>query len=161
MRDPSGLDLLRSHDFPKPLLHNVWSKIIMPFLGRLSDLDSQQNPALSRRELLVKSLAIGAVSLLPADSQSKFPYPPPEFKIGDLVASDWEPDDDDAPEWATDYGEILGMRWLLNPEGSWAPAHTWVYYVNWTHGTCGSDICYPCYDGELTRACDLRLVKQS
>ena len=132
----------------------------MSFLGRLSDSDSQQNPALSRRELLAKSLVIGAASLLP-ESQFKSSYPPPEFKIGDLVASDWEPDDDDAPEFATDYGEILGMRWLLNPEGSWAPANTWVYYVCWTHGTCGSDTCYPCYDGEPTRACDLRLVKQS
>jgi hypothetical protein len=135
----------------------------MPFLGRLSDLDSQQNPALSRRELLRKSLAIGAVSLLPKSQpqpqpQPKSSYPSPEFKIGDLVASDWEPDDDDAPELATDYGEILGMRWLPEPDGSWAPARTWVYYVYWTHGTCGSDICYPCYDNEPTRACDLRLV---
>ncbi len=129
----------------------------MSFFEFLSSSDSQTS-ALSRRELLGKSWAIGAVSLLPKP-QSKSLYPLPEFKIGDLVASDWEPDDDDdAPEWATDYGEILGMRWLLNPEGEWSPAHTWVYYVNWTHGTCGSDICYPCYDGEPTRACDLRLV---
>jgi hypothetical protein len=131
----------------------------MSFFGFLSSPDSQ-NFALSRRELLGKSLAIGAVSLL-SEPQSKFPYPPPEFKIGDLVASDWEPDDDDAPEWATDFGEILGMRWLPQAEGTWSAAHTWVYYINWTHGTCGSDICYLCYDGEPTRACDLRLVKQS
>jgi hypothetical protein len=128
----------------------------MSFFGFLSIPDSQ-NFALSRRELLVKSLAIGAVSLLP-EPQVNSSYPSPKFKIGDLVASDWEPDDDDAPELATDYGEILGMRWLPQPEGNWSPAHTWVYYVYWTHGTCGSDICYPCYDGEPTRGCDLRLA---
>ena len=131
----------------------------MSFFGFLSGSGSQDF-ALSRCELLGKSLAIGAVLLLP-EPRPKSSYPSPEFKIGDLVASDWEPDDDDAPELATDYGEILGMRWLPQPEGSWAPAHTWVYYVYWTHGTCGSDICYPCYDNEPTRACDLRLIKQS
>jgi hypothetical protein len=104
---------------------------------------------------------IGAASLLPKKPHLKFSYSPPEFNIGDLVASDWEPDDDDAPEFATDYGVILGMRWMPEAEGNWTPAHTWVYYVYWTHGTCGSDICYPCYGGESTRACDLRLVKQS
>ena len=89
----------------------------MPFLGRLSDLDSQQNPALSRRELLGKSLAIGAAVLLPKP-QSKSSYPPPEFKIGDLVASDWIPDEEDwdAPSSATVLGEILGMRYVLEPE---------------------------------------------
>jgi hypothetical protein len=132
----------------------------MSFFGFLSVSTDSQDSVLSRRDLLGKLSAIGALSLLP-DPQSKSSYPPPEFKIGDLVASDWEPDDDDAPELATDYGEILGMRWLPVPEGSWSPAHTWVYYVYWTHGTCGSDICYPCYDGEPTRACDLRVVKQS
>jgi hypothetical protein len=128
----------------------------MSFLGRLPDSGSQ-NSALSRRELLGKSLAIGALVLLP-EPQRKSPYPSPEFKIGDLVASDWEPDDDDAPEFATDYGEVLGVRWMPEAEGNWTPAHTWVYYVYWTHGTCGSDISYPCYDGAPTRACDLRLA---
>jgi hypothetical protein len=128
----------------------------MSFFGFLSSADSQDS-VLSRRELLGKSLAIGAASLL-LKSQLKSSYPSPEFKIGDLVASDWEPDDDDAPEFATDYGEVLGMRWMPQAEGNWTPAHTWVYYIYWTHGTCGSDICYPCYDGEPTRACDLRLV---
>jgi hypothetical protein len=131
----------------------------MPFSRRLSDSDSQQNPVFSRRELLGKLSIIGTASLLPK-LQPQSSYPSPEFKIGDLVASDWEPDDDDddAPEFATDYGEILGMRWLPEAEGNWTPAHTWVYYVSWIHGTCGSDICYPCYDGEPIRACDLRLV---
>ena len=129
----------------------------MSFLGFLSILGSH-NFALSRRELLVKFLAIGALSLLPK-SQSKASYPSPEFKIGDLVASDWEPDeeDDDAPDSATDFGEVLGMRYVLEPESGWVAANTWLYYVLWTHSTCDA-MCYPCYDGEPTRGCDLRLV---
>lgn len=133
----------------------------MTFSRRLSDSDSQ-NSALSRRELLTKSLAIGAVSLLPK-SQSKASYPSPEFKIGDLVASDWNPDegdDDDYPEFVTDFGEVLGMRYVLEPESGWVAANTWLYYILWTHSTCDA-MCYPCYDGEPTRGCDLRLVKQS
>jgi hypothetical protein len=131
----------------------------MAFLRRLSDSDLQQNSTLSRRELLGKSLAISAVSLLPKP-QPKSSYPPPEFKIGDLVASDWEPDeeDDDAPDSVTDFGEVLGMRWLPEAESCFA-AHTWVYYIWWTHSTCDGT-CYPCYDGEPTRGCDLILVKQ-
>jgi hypothetical protein len=131
----------------------------MSFFGFLSSPDSQDF-ALSRRDLLGKSLMIGAVVLVPK-SQPKSSYPPPEFKIGDLVASDWEPDeeDDDAPDSATDFGEVLGMRWLPEAESCFA-ANTWVYYVWWTHSTCDGT-CYPCYDGEPTRGCDLRLVKQS
>jgi hypothetical protein len=127
----------------------------MSFLGRLSDW--QQNSALSRRELLAKSLAIGAAALLP-EAQFKSSYHPPEFKIGDLVASDWQSDDDDAPKVATDFGEVLGMRWLPETEKNWAPAHTWLYYIYWTHSNYGCESCYPCYDGEPTRGCDLRLV---
>jgi hypothetical protein len=136
----------------------------MSFFGFLSSADSQDS-ALSRRELLGKSLVIGAVSLLSkpqpkvSKSQPKSSYPPPEFKIGDLVASDWEPDeeDDDAPDSATDFGEVLGMRYVLEPESGWVAANTWLYYVLWTHSTCGG-MCYPCYDGEPTRGCDLRSV---
>jgi len=129
----------------------------MSFFGFLSDSDSQDF-ALSRRDLLGKSLAIGAASLLPKP-QPKSSYPSPEFKIGDRVASDWEPDeeDDDAPDSATDFGEVLGMRWLPETESGFA-ANTWVYYIWWTHSTCDGT-CYPCYDGEPTRGCDLRLVK--
>jgi len=130
----------------------------MTFFGFLSSSASQDS-ACSRRELLGKSLAIGVVSLLP-EFQSQSLYPLPEFKIGDLVASDWEPDDDEAPELATDFGEILGMRWLPETENGF-PANAWVYYVRWTHGTCGPDICYPCYDGEPTSGSELRLVKHS
>src|SRR4028118_730043 len=161
----------------------------MSFFGFLSSSDLR-NFALSRRELLGKSLAIGAVLLWPKpqpkssypppefkmgdlvasdwepdeedddapDSQPKSSYPPPEFKMGDLVASDWEPDeeDDDAPDSATDFGEVLGMRWLPEAESCFA-ANTWVYYIWWTHSTWDGTA-YPCYDGEQTRGCDLRLV---
>jgi hypothetical protein len=136
----------------------------MTFLGRLSGADSQTS-ALSRRELLGKSLAIGMLSLLPKPQpqpKCKSSYPSPEFKIGDLVSSDWKPDqeDDDAPDSATDFGEILGLRLVLEPESGQVAANTWLYYVLWTHSTCGAT-CYPCYDGEPTRGCDLKLVKQS
>jgi hypothetical protein len=141
----------------------------MSFFGFLSSPDSQ-NFACSRRELLGKSLAIGAVALLPVHSQqstvnsqqeAKSSYPLPEFKIGDLVASDWNPDeeDDDVPNSATDFGEVLGMRWLPEAESGLDPK-TWVYYVWWTHSTIGGT-CFPCYDGESTRECDLRLVSRS
>jgi hypothetical protein len=132
----------------------------MSFFGFLSARAGSRDSALSRRELLGKSLMIGAVFLLP-ESQPNSSYPLPEFKIGDLVASDWEPDEEDydAPEFATDFGEVLGMRWLPEAESCFA-ANTWVYYVWWTHSTCDGT-CYPCYDGEPTRGCDLRLVKQS
>lgn len=131
----------------------------MSFLGRLSGTDLQAL-TFPRRELPGKLLAIGATLLLPK-RQPKSAYPSPEFKIGDLIASDWEPDeeDDDAPDSATDFGEVLGMRWLPERENGFE-ANTWVYYIWWTHSTCGGT-CYPCYDGEPTRGCDLRLVKQS
>jgi hypothetical protein len=128
----------------------------MSFFGFLSSSASQDS-ACSRRELLGKSLAIGAASVLP-ELRLQPLYPLPKFKIGDLIASDWEADDDEAPEFATDFGEILGMRWLPEAESGLA-ANTWVYFVRWTHSTCGAYSCYPCYDGEPSRECDLRLVK--
>jgi hypothetical protein len=128
----------------------------MSFFGFLSSADSQDS-ALSRRELLGKSLVIGAASLLPKP-QPKSSYPPPEFNMGDLVAYDWEPDDDDAPEFATDFGEVMGMRWVPEPDGHCLAANTWVYYINWTHSTCPHTLLYPCYDGEPTYSYDLRLV---
>jgi hypothetical protein len=128
----------------------------MSFLGRWSVV-TDSHFAFSRRDLLGKLSVIGAVSLLPKP-QPKSSYPPPEFNIGDLVAYDWEPDeeDDDAPDSATDFGEVLGMRWLPEAESCFS-ANTWVYYVWWTYSTCGGT-CFPCYDGEATRGCDLRLV---
>jgi hypothetical protein len=129
----------------------------MSFFRFLSSSDLQ-NFRLLRRELLGKSLAIGAASLLPG-LQSRFPYPLPEFNIGDLVAYDWEPDDDDAPEFATDFGEVLGMRWVPEPDGHCLAVKTWVYYIRWTHSSCPDILLTPCYDGEPTYSSDLRLVK--
>jgi hypothetical protein len=159
MRGQSGFAPLRGNDFPKPFHTNVWSKFIMSFLGRLSGTDLQAF-TFPRRELLKKLSAISVLSLL-SKVVAKSSYPLPKFKIGDLVASDWEPDeeDDDAPDSATDFGEVLGMRWLPERESGFE-ANTWVYYIWWTHSTWGGT-CYPCYDGEPTRGCDLRLVKQS
>jgi len=115
-----------------------------------------------RRELFQKVAMVTLPFIIPGKPSSTLSlngYPLPEFKIGDLIASDWASgeDDDDAPDFATDFGEILGMRWLPEAE-SGLEANTWVYFVRWTHSTCGADFCYPCYSGEPSRACDLRFV---
>jgi len=132
-------------------------------MPRLSQLDSQ-NVKFPRRELPGKLLAIGLALLLP-ERQSKISVNQtgvqPKFKVGDLVSSYWEDEEDpDAPDNATDFGEILGMRWVSSREPGLDP-NTWVYFVRWTHSTCGLYSCFPCYDGEPTRECDLTLVKQS
>jgi hypothetical protein len=130
----------------------------MSFFGFLSVGADSQNFAMSRRDILEKISALTVLSLLPKP-QSKSSYPPPEFKIGDLVAYDWECDDHDAPDFATDFGEILGMRWVPEPDGHCLVVNTWVYFIRWTHSTCGEySSSYPCYDGEPTESSDLRLV---
>ena len=134
----------------------------MSFSNRLSSVDLH-TLTFPRRALPGKLLAIASLLLLPQPQpQPRSPYPSPEFSIGELVAYDWELDeeDDDAPDSATDFGEILGLRFVLEAESSQVPANAWLYYVLWTHSTC-EGMCYPCYDGEPTRGCDLRLVKQS
>ena len=161
MRDPSGGLDLRSHDFPKPLFLNVWSLIIM---SRLFQSDSQ-NFACSRRELPGKLFVIVGALLLPK-SQVELPrsqvesstHPLPEFNVGDLVAQDWNPEDDDAPESATDFGEILGMRWIPEPDGYCSIGNTWVYYIRWTHSTCPGCLTESYCDGEPTYSSDLRLA---
>ena len=131
----------------------------MSFSERLSSADSQTS-AFLRRSMLKKVFAT-AVATAAAKRSAPKSYPSPKFQVGDLIASDWEDDEDeDAPDSATNFGEILGMRWLPQRE-SGLDAKTWVYYVNWTHSTIGASSCYPCYDGEPTRECDLRLVKAS
>jgi hypothetical protein len=131
----------------------------MSFLGRQSDTDVAKFK-FSRRELPGKLFAIAGALLLPERRSEVLVAPTevqPKFKIGDLIAQDWL-DENDVE--ATDFGEVLGSRYL--PEGhSCFPANSWVYYINWTSTTCGADFSYPCYDGEPTRECDLRLVKQS
>ena len=138
----------------------LMSKNIMP---RLSQPDLQ-NVKFPRRELPGKLLAIGLALLLP-ERQSKISVNQtgvqPKFKVGDLVSSYWEDEEDpDAPDNATDFGEILGMRWVSDPEPGLG-SNAWVYFVRWTHSTIGLYSCFPCYDGEPTRECDLTLVKQS
>ena len=110
-----------------------------------------------RRELLQKVASTAALLFVPRTQPVlEFPkkYGTPQFRIGDLVASDWL---DEFDEPVIDFGEILGVRWL--PEGhSGFSANSWVYYVYWTHSTCGASDSYPCYDGEPTEADQLRLA---
>ena len=119
------------------------------------------NFACSRRELPGKLFAIAGALLL-AKPQPEVPATvtevQPKFQIGDLVAYDWEPDDDDAPEFATDFGEVLGMRWVPEPDGYSSGVKTWVYFVRWTHSSCPGVLFEPSYDGELTESSALRLV---
>jgi hypothetical protein len=118
------------------------------------------NFACSRRELPGKLFAIGLALLLPERRSEILDIPTksqPKFKIGDLVAEDW-PDENDKT--ATDFGQVLGMRYF-DEAASCFPANSWAYYINWTYSTCGPESSYPNYDGEGTREIDLRLVKQS
>lgn len=116
-----------------------------------------QNFACSRRELLGKLFATAvatAASKRSVESSIFKSYPLPEFVIGDFVAQDWE---GEFGEKEVEYGEILGLHWV--PEAySCYPANTWLYFIKWTHSTCGSDFCYPYYDGKPTVASELRLV---
>jgi hypothetical protein len=116
------------------------------------------NFACSRRELPGKLFAIAGALLLP-ERRSEVLVPQtqvqPKFKIADLIASDWV---DEFGKDVIDFGEVLGTRYLPEAHSVFA-ANTWVYYINWTHSTCGADSCYPCYDGEPSRECDLRLVR--
>ena len=111
----------------------------------------------ARRGFLQKAASAALLPFVPRP-QPRSLYPSPEFKMGDLVAYDWEPDDDDAPEFAIDFGEILGMRWVPEPDGYCLIGSTWVYFIRWTHSTCPDILPEPFYDGEPTLASDLRLV---
>ena len=106
----------------------------MPFLEFLPSA-SVETSAFSRREL-------------------------PQFAIGDRVAEDWEADDARGVHHsATDFGEILGVRWVPeNADEIWLPQNSWIYYVNWTHSTREAGIYPPYYDGEPSMEADLRLI---
>jgi hypothetical protein len=128
----------------------------MPFLGRHSDADVAKFK-FSRRELPGKLFAIAGALLLPERRSELLRAPTknqPKFKIGDFVAEDWF-DEYDAV--ATDFGQVLGMAYFQKAQSCFE-ADTWVYYVNWTHSTCGADFAYPTYDQEPSRESDLRLV---
>lgn len=159
MRHPSGFDLLMGDDFPKPLRNNVWSTVIMTFLRSLSGTDLQTS-TFPRRELPGKLLALFLALLLPERRSEVLAIPAkvqPKFKIGDLVAEDWVNEDDEVD---TEFGQVLGMAYFMKSQLCFE-ADTWIYYVNWTHSTCGADFSYPTYDQEPSRESDLRLVKQS
>jgi len=115
---------------------------------------------LPRRDFLQKAASVASLCLLPK-TQLRPLYPSPEFSIGDLVAQDWEPDDDDASEFATDFGEIMGMRWIPEPDGYCSVANTWVYYIRWTHSSCPGIFLEPYSDGEFTLPSDLRLISHA
>ena len=128
----------------------------MPISARFPDGRSQHF-TFTRRDFTWKAASLASLCILPKPKPHSL-YPSPEFKMGDLVAYDWEPDDDDAPEFATDFGEILGMRWVPEPDGYCLIGSTWVYFIKWTHSTCPDTLLEPQYDGEPTLASDLRLV---
>jgi len=115
------------------------------------------NFACSRRELPGKLFAIAGALLLP-ERRSEVLATPTEtqakFKIGDLVAEDWVNEDDQVD---TEFGQVLGMAYFSKAQSCFE-ANTWVYYVNWTHNTCGAEFSYPSYDQEPSRESDLRLV---
>ena len=121
---------------------------------------------MSKRREFLQTLPSVVLPFLPRPQASALPlskYPSPEFAIGDLVASDWINDENpDTPNPATDFGEVLGMRWISENDVGLStyplPGKTWVYYINWTHSTIGCESCFPCYDGEPFFERDLRLV---
>ena len=121
----------------------------------------------SRRELL-QALVFAPLPLLAPRARSVTSplngYPLPEFAIGDLVALDWADDDDnDDLGSGTDFGKIVGLRWVGEDKQYLAtsplPANSWVYFVCWTHNSTGDTYCYPCYDEDPYPACELRCVK--
>jgi hypothetical protein len=115
------------------------------------------NFACLRRELPGKLFAIAGALLLPERQKVLVSETEvqPKFRIGDLIASDWI---DEFDQDSTDFGEIMGMRWVAQPDSFSSSPKTWVYFVRWTRTTNGADSAYPCYDGEPSRECDLRLV---
>lgn len=123
----------------------------------LQELEGRsQKLTLPRRELFQKIASAALLFLVPRPRLvAPLPgYPLPEFAIGDLVAQDWI---DEFDKEAVDCGRVLGLRYL--PQGhSIFPSNSWLYYIYWTHTTCGLQHHYPCYDGEPTRAEDLRLA---
>lgn len=117
----------------------------------------------SRRQLL-QGLAFAPLPLLvPHVRPVALPlknYPLPEFALGDLVAIDWEDAQDDIGS-GTDFGEIVGMRWV-GDDKQWnstnpLPVNSWVFFVCWTHTTSDHTSCYPCYDEDPYPASELRL----
>lgn len=123
----------------------------MSFSGRLSGTGCSQTFAIA--------LAAAVGNRSPKLSALK-DYPAPKFAIGDRVADDWEAEDAKGVEYsATDFGEVLGLRWASEAE-SWLPQNTWIYFVRWTHSTSDLFSC-PTYDGEPCIEDDLKLVSRT
>ncbi|MEG3960131.1 hypothetical protein [Microcoleus sp. herbarium2] len=119
----------------------------------------------SRRELLQALVLAPLPFLAPRVRSVVSPlnngYPLPVFAIGDLIAMDWADDDEEDNLGAgTEFGEIVGMRWIGKDKQYLAtnplPANSWVYFVCWTGNTDGDSYCYPCYDEDPYPACELR-----
>jgi hypothetical protein len=111
----------------------------------------------SRREFLQGAVSASLPFLVPRSQRANSFFndrPLPEFKLGDLVADDWLDEFDGE---ATEFGEVVGMCYLPQ-KNSIFPPNTWVYFIHWTHSTCGADFAYPCYDGEPTGGDRLRLI---
>ena len=116
-----------------------------------------------RRELLQKVVSAAVLCLIPRPQPVTPPlggFPKPEFAIGDLVALDWEGnEEEDSPQFATDFGKVVGLCYLPE-DGYYYPHNTWVYYIYWTHSTC-SACSYPCFEGEPAAGDTLRLVSHA
>jgi hypothetical protein len=122
------------------------------------------NNLINRRQLLQGFAFTPLLFLVPRIRSIPSPlknYPLPEFALGDLVAMDWEDDQEDLG-FGTDFGEIVGMRWV-GDEKQWnstnpLPANSWVYFVCWTHTSSSHSSGYPCFDEDPYSACELRGV---
>lgn len=127
----------------------------MTFTECLSSADLQTF-AFPRRELLQKlfSVAVATAAVKRSPKLLVFKNCSPKFNIGDLVAEDYL---DEWDQIATDFGEVVGFC-LLPKRHLNTSSGNWVYFIYWTHSTCGVESCYPCYDGQPTNAEQLRLV---
>jgi hypothetical protein len=145
MRDPSGLDLLKSHDFPKPLLHNVWSLNIMPPIDGCPSW-KLQGFTFSRRKLFQKITAGAVPFVFPPKPSAVTPLkdrPSPDFWFGDHVIYCWV--DEDTKESHSETGEIVGAVWDSRED-------SWEYAVNWLSSTTYPADSYPIYDGSFLTA---------
>jgi hypothetical protein len=113
----------------------------MAFSGRLSSL-RPQSLAFRRRELWGKLFSVMAAMAAVKRSHKVLVsknYPLADFSIGDVVADKWV---DEFEMEHCEVGEVLGI--------CWHPVRCrWEYLINWTAGA-GPEICYPCFDEQLT-----------
>lgn len=117
-----------------------------------------------RRELLQRLASAALLHLVPRPQPMATAFrgvSRPQFAIGDLVALDWEGnEEEDAPQFATDFGKVVGLCHLPDDSHYCYPPGTWLYYIYWTHSTC-SGCSYPIFEGEPTEGSTLRLVSHA